>query len=166
MNILRHCISVSFAQVPLLLLVGLAFCAETMAKEPLAATQETKPQTLTPGNAQVFTLDNCTTVFDRAKGEPTKAGYQFWFADKNLAKGQTLKMSVVAPHCATHAPHKHAEDEFFFILEGKAEVFLNGQTRILEAYSSFYCPEWSEHGIRNAGETELKYLVVKKYPTK
>jgi mannose-6-phosphate isomerase-like protein (cupin superfamily) len=28
---------------------------------------------------------------------------------------------------------------------------------------SFYCPPSVEHGIRNVGDTELKYLVIKKY---
>jgi quercetin dioxygenase-like cupin family protein len=36
---------------------------------------------------------------------------------------------VVRPHLATHAPHHHPEDEFFFILEGTAEVYLEGQWR-------------------------------------
>jgi oxalate decarboxylase/phosphoglucose isomerase-like protein (cupin superfamily) len=29
--------------------------------------------------------------------------------------------------------------------------------------TSFYCPSGSKHGIRNIGDTELKYLVIKKY---
>ncbi len=29
--------------------------------------------------------------------------------------------------------------------------------------TSLYCPPNIEHGIRNMGETEAKYLVVKKY---
>ena len=74
-------------------------------------------------------------------------------------------MSVVGPHAATHAPHKHAEDEFFFVLEGTAEVILNGETRVVRPYTSFYCPPDSLHGIRNPGDTELKYLVIKKYAT-
>jgi oxalate decarboxylase/phosphoglucose isomerase-like protein (cupin superfamily) len=32
--------------------------------------------------------------------------------------------------------------------------------------TSFYCPSFSEHGIRNVGDTELKYLVIKKYDLK
>ena len=72
-------------------------------------------------------------------------------------------MSVVAPHKGTHAPHKHAEDEFFFVLEGQAEFYLDGKTKITGSYTSFYCPSWVEHGIRNVGDTELKYLVIKKY---
>jgi quercetin dioxygenase-like cupin family protein len=33
----------------------------------------------------------------------------------------------------------------------------------VEPYTSLYCPSNVEHGIRNAGDTELKYLVIKKY---
>lgn len=110
-----------------------------------------------------FTIENCVNQFDSCNVVPTKVGYQYWFVDKNFLDGRTLKMSVVAPHEATHAPHRHAEDEFFFVLEGKAEFILNGDSIIVEPYSSFYCPPQSLHGIRNAGDTELKYLVIKKY---
>jgi quercetin dioxygenase-like cupin family protein len=104
--------------------------------------------------------------FNPAHVESTKVGYQYWFVGKNFLDGQTLKMSVVAPHSATHPPHRHSEDEFFFVLEGKAEFYLNGETRVAEPYASFYCPPNSEHGIRNVGDTILKYLVIKKYPKK
>jgi quercetin dioxygenase-like cupin family protein len=110
-----------------------------------------------------YTIENCINKFSMDKTEKTKVGYQYWFADKNLAEGKTLKMSVVAPHSATHPPHIHAEDEFFFILEGKAELYLKGEWTPAEPYTSFYCPSNVEHGIRNAGDTELKYLVIKKY---
>jgi len=95
--------------------------------------------------------------------EKTSAGYQYWFVGRELADGKTLKMSVVKPHSATHAPHVHAEEEFFFVLEGKVEFFLNGQRKIVTPYASFYCPPNSEHGIRNVGDMEAKYLVIKKY---
>jgi mannose-6-phosphate isomerase-like protein (cupin superfamily) len=110
-----------------------------------------------------YTIDNCINKFSIDKIEKTKVGYQYWFADPNLADGKTLKMSVVAPHSATHPPHLHAEDEFFFILEGKAELYLKGKWTPAEPYASFYCPPHVEHGIRNAGDTELKYLVIKHY---
>jgi quercetin dioxygenase-like cupin family protein len=74
-----------------------------------------------------YTIKNCINKFSIDKIEKTKAGYQYWFADPNFADGKTLKMSVVAPHQATHPPHIHSEDEFFFILEGNAELYLKGQ---------------------------------------
>ncbi len=116
-----------------------------------------------PAADRTYTLDNCVNEFSPSRIESTKAGYQYWFVDKDFVDGRTLKMSVVAPHQATHAPHRHPEDEFFFVLEGKAEFFLDGSTKVAGAYSSFYCPPNSLHGIRNAGDTELKYLVIKKY---
>ena len=120
-----------------------------------------------PDSARVekqFTIENCVTEFSMDKAEKTKVGYQFWFADRDFIDGRTLKMSVVAPHSATHPPHKHVEDEFFFVLEGTAEFYLDGKTKVAGPYSSFYCPSNVEHGIRNVGDTELKYLVIKKYP--
>lgn len=110
-----------------------------------------------------FNIDNCVSVFNPEKIEKTKVGYQYWFVDKDFIDGRTLKVSVVAPNSATHAPHAHSEDEFFFILEGKAELFLGGNTKIVEGNASFYCPSNVEHGIRNVGDKELKYLVIKKY---
>ncbi|MBN1462465.1 MAG: cupin domain-containing protein [Paludibacteraceae bacterium] len=94
---------------------------------------------------------------------PTNAGYQYWFADKDFLNGETIKLSVVAPGKATHKPHSHSEDEFFFVLEGTAKFYLDGDSIVSGQYTSFYCPANVEHGIANAGEGELKYLVIKKY---
>jgi quercetin dioxygenase-like cupin family protein len=121
------------------------------------AGAETQPDTV------AYTIANCINEFKPDRSEKTTAGYQYWFADKSFAGGKTLKMSVVAPHKATHPPHAHPEDEFFFILEGSAECFLNGEKKIVGKYASFYCPSGITHGIRNVGDTELKYLVIKKY---
>lgn len=116
-----------------------------------------------PVKNKQYNIENCVNSFDFTKIESTKVGYQYWFVDKKFLDGRTLKMSVVAPRQATHAPHRHSEDEFFFVLEGTAEFFLDGKTAVGKPYTSFYCPSNSEHGIRNIGDTELKYLVIKKY---
>lgn len=115
------------------------------------------------GFIKEFTIQNCVNQFNGNDIVKTKVGYQYWFADKDFLDGRTLKLSVVSPHQATHAPHRHGEDEFFFVLEGTAEFYLEGQTVVSGAYTSFYCPPNSEHGIKNVGDTELKYLVIKKY---
>ena len=113
-----------------------------------------------------FTIDKCVNRFNPDSVVKTNVGYQYWFVDKNYLDGRTLKMSVVGPHLATHAPHSHNEDEFFFVLEGNAEFYLNGDTKTGGPLTSFYCPPNSIHGIRNIGDTELKYLVIKKYEMK
>ena len=114
-------------------------------------------------STKTFNIDNCVNQFNKEGAINTNVGYQYWFADKDFLDGRTLKMSVVAPHKATHEPHKHSEDEFFFVLEGTAEFYLDGKTLVSGPYTSFYCPSNVEHGIRNVGDIELKYLVIKKY---
>lgn len=129
-------------------------------------SQETKAQEANKNkidSTKVFTIENCVNQFNMADTVKTEVGYQYWFADKDFIDGRTLKMSVVAPHKATHAPHKHIEDEFFFVLEGTATFYLDGKTMTAGPYTSFYCPSMVMHGISNAGGTELKYLVIKKY---
>jgi quercetin dioxygenase-like cupin family protein len=113
-----------------------------------------------------YPMEACVNQFNMSKAETTTVGYQYWFVDKNFLDGRTVKMSVVGPHSATHPPHSHPEDEIFFVLEGNAEFYLNGRTRSAGPLTSFYCPPNSEHGIRNVGDTVLKYLVIKKYETK
>ena len=134
-----------------------ALCIAVLAHTATAA----EPAASSPAQPP-YTLDNCVNTFDPAKTEKTGAGYQYWYADGTLAEGKTVKLSVVGPHLATHASHHHPEDEFFFILAGTAEVFLDGQWRTVGPNTCFYCPSGHEHGIRNAGDTELKYLVIKK----
>ena len=115
------------------------------------------------GDTIKYTIENCINKFSLDKIEKTNVGYQYWFVDPIFADGKTLKMSVVAPRSATHPPHVHPEDEFFFILEGKAELYLQGKWIPVEPFTSFYCPSNVEHGIRNAGDSTLKYLVIKQY---
>ena len=122
--------------------------------------QETKKETNTA--AVKYTIENCVSHFDLNKATKTKVGYQYWFADKNFTKENTLKMSIVEPGKSTHAPHHHPEEEFFYILEGTAEFFLDGKTVVAGPNTSFYCPPNADHGISNAGKTDLKYLVIKK----
>lgn len=112
-----------------------------------------------------YTIENCINHLDTSKTIKTAVGYQYWFIPQNfLEDGLTVKMSVAGPKQATHAPHRHKGDEIFYVLEGTAQFFLNGKTTTGGPNTSFYCPDESEHGISNAGDTELKYLVIRKYP--
>jgi len=113
-----------------------------------------------------WTIDNCVNEFSWKDTVQTNVGYQYWFFDKNFIDGRTIKMSVISPNSTTHIPHKHSEDEFFFVLEGTAEFYLAGEKKSGSKYSAFYCPSNIEHGVRNIGDTELKYLVIKKYETR
>jgi mannose-6-phosphate isomerase-like protein (cupin superfamily) len=119
-------------------------------------------QAMAQTNSDKYNIETCVNEFDFDQRVIKKVGYQYWFVDKEFVPdGRTLKMSVVKPNSQTHEPHTHKEDEFFFVIEGKAEFHLNGETKVVDKYATFYCPANSTHGIRNVGDTELKYLVIK-----
>lgn len=142
-------------KIPLTLLSVLFLITFANAQE---ATKKTPPVN------NKFTIENCINQFNRYKSVKTAVGYQYWFIPEGfLPDGLTVKMSVVGPGQATHAPHRHPGDEIFYVLEGTAQFYLNGKTVTAGPNTSFYCPENSEHGISNAGKTELKYLVMRKY---
>lgn len=145
-------------KIILTLLLVTVFLKITSAQEPVK-------KTLSEGKK--YTFENCINRLNVDQAVKTQAGYQYWFiGQKFLEDGLTVKMSVVAPGQSTHAPHRHAEDEIFFILEGTAQFYLDGKTTTAGPFTSFYCPSNIEHGISNAGVTELKYLVIKKYNEK
>ncbi|MEL1255371.1 cupin domain-containing protein [Flavobacterium sp. DGU38] len=123
-------------------------------------SQETKKEVIS--SEPKYTIENCVNHFELDKATKTKVGYQYWFADKNFTQENTLKMSIVEPGKSTHAPHHHPEEEFFYILEGSASFYLDGKTVVVGPNTSLYCPSNAEHGISNAGTTNLKYLVIKK----
>jgi quercetin dioxygenase-like cupin family protein len=128
----------------------------------MSTAQESVQKPLSETNK--YTFENCINRFSMDKTVKTAVGYQYWFiGQKFLDDGLTVKMSVVGPKQATHAPHRHAGDETFFILEGTAQFYLDGKTTTGGPLTSFYCPSNSEHGISNAGTTELKYLVIRRY---
>jgi len=129
-------------------------CAVVRVAAPSPAQEAPRPRSLA----------ECVNEFSPAGIESTRAGYQYWFADKKFLDGRTIKLSVVRAHQATHPPHVHGEDEFFIVLEGTAELILADERRVVGPMTSFYCPPSVEHGIRNVGETDLKYLVIKTYP--
>ena len=110
-----------------------------------------------------YTIDNCVTPFNIENVDSTKVGWQFWFVDKHFADGFTLKMSKVQAGSATHPPHVHQEDEIFYIVEGQAEFILGDEKRTAGPNTSFYCPSGVSHGIRNIGDGDLRYLVIKTY---
>ncbi|MFF4253798.1 cupin domain-containing protein [Streptomyces sp. NPDC001663] len=56
--------------------------------------------------------------------------------------------------------HSHNCDEHVTILEGEAEVWVDGETRRLERYDTTYVPSPIPHLFRNVGDTPLRILWV------
>jgi quercetin dioxygenase-like cupin family protein len=109
-----------------------------------------------------YNFSDCVVPFIADNTSATDAGWMFWFYHADATEsGLNLKMSYVDKETAMHPPHKHFDKEIFYILEGDAEVYLEGETRIIGANSSFFCPSNLMHGIKRASDKPLKYLVIR-----
>ena len=69
---------------------------------------------------------------------------------------------TVPPGGRAHAPHVHAADqvEGIFVIEGEAEVQLEGEVRRLTAGQGALLNTRRLHGFRNVGSAPLRYLVM------
>ena len=114
--------------------------------------------------ASKYDIEKCVNKFDIDKSEKTKAGYQYWFSDKNFSDGKTIKMSVVKPGLEVHPPKANAGNEFIFILDGDGEFFLDGQVKKVGSMTCLFYPANAVCGIKNIGDKDLKYLVVRAFP--
>ena len=108
-----------------------------------------------------YTINNCISEFTREKVKENAKGWTFWHVPKDLSPTFNFKISHVGPQSANHPPHVHGEEEIFYILEGTAAFNFNGQTQIVGAKSTMFCPRDIPHGISNAGDKPLTYAVIK-----
>ncbi|MBB5352840.1 quercetin dioxygenase-like cupin family protein [Haloferula luteola] len=57
-------------------------------------------------------------------------------------------------------PHVHdREDEWFHVLEGRAEFFFHGEWKLAVAGDSVFAPRGALHAFRNVGDTVLRQLI-------
>ena len=113
-------------------------------------------------DTSAFSIEDCINTLDSAIVVNEKSGWHYFFTDKEKQNGWSIKMSYVNPGTYRHAAHKHSGDEIIFILEGKAEITIEGQSKVVGPNTSLYFPKGALHGLKNAGSTALKYLVIKK----
>ncbi len=58
-------------------------------------------------------------------------------------------------------PHQHPDEEFQYVIEGSGTWLLNGKDYPLATGDLMYSKPWDWHGIRNSGDTPLRFFVFK-----
>ena len=71
-----------------------------------------------------------------------------------------LHVSEVPPGTRAHPPHQHAGSEIFYVFCGEGEVVYGEKTHRLTANQAIHVDCRTLHGIRNAGDTPLRYAVI------
>ena len=71
-----------------------------------------------------------------------------------------LHISEVDPGQRAHAPHTHEGLEVFYVFSGEGEVLFGDKKHLLSDNQAIQVDCTVLHGIRNVGETKLKYAVI------
>ena len=104
-----------------------------------------------------------SAVFDFASlaVKPTASGSRRDVVDARTTTLERFEahISTVRPGANTHAPHRHAREELFIVLEGSVDVHLNGRDTRVGPGSLVFAASNDLHGVRNAGDTPATYYV-------
>ena len=84
-----------------------------------------------------------------------------WYLTKEMSAGGLNARLHILSGSALHEADGYSGQEVYFILDGKANVSVNCESRTIEPLSSCYCPAGSKHSIRNVVKNVLKFIVVR-----
>ena len=119
----------------------------------------------TPSPAQSSTDDLASQVLTREKSTIAEEAWgRFITYSEGTTFGTMDSLTGVAeinPGQQIHPPHVHAEEEYLMVLEGTGEWHLNGRDFPAKAGDMIYARPWDIHGIKNTGETVMKFVVWK-----
>ena len=77
-----------------------------------------------------------------------------------------MHVSKLNPGTASHAPHRHVNEELIIIREGECETLSDGKWIKVGPGSVVFNASNSLHAFRNAGTTEAVYHVINWSPNK
>lgn len=106
-----------------------------------------------------------SSVFDWEKltAKPTKVG-----EGRAVLNGSTVTLKNLESHITTvnageasHAAHRHPDEEVILVREGTIEVTINGQSQKAGPGSVFFFASNDLHGMRNVGTTRASYHVIR-----
>jgi oxalate decarboxylase/phosphoglucose isomerase-like protein (cupin superfamily) len=79
----------------------------------------------------------------------------------DILKSMTAGSLRLNPGATPHAPHRHPEEEFMVITEGKGEISMEGKITKVGPGSMMYCAGNRLHGVVNTGKTPLLFYFYK-----
>jgi quercetin dioxygenase-like cupin family protein len=62
---------------------------------------------------------------------------------------------------ASHAAHRHPDEELIYVREGTVEATINGAAKLAPAGSVIFYASNDLHGMRNAGDVPVSYFVLR-----
>jgi len=117
------------------------------------ADQATKPAVMASG---VYAWESLPV-------EKTATGERRQVFDSATATVDRLEthITTVSAGTALHAAHRHPDEELIFVREGVLEATINGVAQKAPAGSVVFFASNDLHGVRNAGDTQASYFVLR-----
>lgn len=72
--------------------------------------------------------------------------------------------ATILPGLEIHPPHRHSEEEFLMVVEGRGEWTVGDETFEAGEGDMLYAAAWDLHGIKNTGEEPLTFVFWKAHP--
>jgi len=104
----------------------------------------------------------CIIPWSEARAHRHERGFMLPFVNETCgAQHLRMHVSVINPGAAAHPPHRHADEEIIYILEGRAVVLLGETEHAVGEQTAVFCASQLWHGLRNAGDEPLKYMIIR-----
>ena len=69
-------------------------------------------------------------------------------------------MTKLMPGTSPHAPHRHVNEEIFFLREGTMELTVEGKTSKIGPGCIMYIASNELHGSKNVGDVPAQYFIL------
>ena len=98
---------------------------------------------------------------------PVKTNPETQMESRQVLRGEThggfeiaCHMTKLAPGAMPHPPHKHVNEEMFFLREGTIEITVEGKTCRLGPGSVAFIASNELHGAKNVGDVPAQYFIL------
>ncbi len=101
-------------------------------------------------------------MIDAPQAETFPVDHRPWGYFESLAKGQRfqVKRIVVKPGAALSLQSHHHRSEHWIVVEGTAQVTVDGEVRLVTENQSVYIPLGAVHRMENPGKVDLTLIEV------
>jgi quercetin dioxygenase-like cupin family protein len=102
-------------------------------------------------------------TWDSLPVEKTASGERRAVFDQATATVDRLETHVTTVDVgkASHAAHRHPDEELVYVREGVIEATIGGVAKLAPAGSVIFFAANDLHGMRNAGDTRASYFVLR-----
>ena len=102
-------------------------------------------------------------VFDLGKLQSIKVGEGYSPAEGPVVEGERMQVGLITIKRGTvSAPHSHPNEQWTYVLKGRARVFVAGQPEALAAPGTLiYAPANVVHSVEALPDEDLLFFTVK-----